>query len=527
MIKQKSIIEMNSEEAKQFLLKEESYINIDLPEYFDFSKVLKEAESLLENKRLSEIETSTKELRPENNPQVTHSFMINKDGKYNWREISLVHPVLYVDLVNTITDRENWKLIRDRFSDFKKCNNIICTSLPSKSLSDSSDKTVGILNWLKNDEQASIKNAIEYKYCVKTDINNCYDSIYTHAISWAINGKDKAKELKSDHKNLGNIIDRKIRGMHYGQTNGIPQGSVLFDLIAELVLGYIDSELQEKIQEKLKENQEFEIIRYRDDYRIFTTTKENSDLIVKIIAETLAEFNMHFNMSKTEMSDDIIGTSIKKDKLFWTHKNSEIVIKQSYLPAGKLTSSKKIDYQLSLQMHLLAIYDLAKKYPNSGSVINALVEFYKRIRQSKIEDNYEQLFSIISNLIRISPRCIPQAVAILSYIFSEFEDLNAINAVGYVKKLLDSLNETPNIGYIEIWLQRLSIVAQGVNDNSSIFNEKLCKQIYDSSINLWDNSWLDNDSFNTSIINFEQVKNISPLVPDQIVNLFKEYPGLF
>lgn len=76
MIKQKSIIEMNSEEAKQFLLKEESYINIDLPEYFDFSKVLKEAESLLENKRLSEIETSTKELRPENNPQVTHSFMI-------------------------------------------------------------------------------------------------------------------------------------------------------------------------------------------------------------------------------------------------------------------------------------------------------------------------------------------------------------------------------------------------------------------------------------------------------------------
>ncbi|PWT43780.1 hypothetical protein DKZ23_11120 [Limosilactobacillus reuteri] len=91
----------------------------------------------------------------------------------------------------------------------------------------------------------------------------------------------------------------------------------------------------------------------------------------------------------------------------------------------------------------------------------------------------------------------------------------------------DSLNETPNIGYIEIWLQRLSIVAQGVNDNSSIFNEKLCKQVYDYPINLWDNSWLDNDSFNTSIINFEQVKNISPLVPDQIVNLFKEYPVLF
>lgn len=39
-------------------------------------------------------------------------------------------------------------------------------------------------------------------------------------------------------------------GMQYGQTNGIPQGSVLFDFIAEIVLGYADLLLYEDLQKK-------------------------------------------------------------------------------------------------------------------------------------------------------------------------------------------------------------------------------------------------------------------------------------
>ena len=35
--------------------------------------------------------------------------------------------------------------------------------------------------------------------------------------------------------------------MNYGQTNGIPEGSILTDFIAEIVLGYIDLQLSEKL----------------------------------------------------------------------------------------------------------------------------------------------------------------------------------------------------------------------------------------------------------------------------------------
>lgn len=58
--------------------------------------------------------------------------------------------------------------------------------------------------------------------------------------------------------------------MSFGQTNGIPQGSNLMDFIAELVLGYSDLQLSKKLIMTTISN--YKILRYRDDYRIFTNS---------------------------------------------------------------------------------------------------------------------------------------------------------------------------------------------------------------------------------------------------------------
>ena len=42
------------------------------------------------------------------------------------------------------------------------------------------------------------------------------------------------------------------------------------DLIAEMVLGYADEQLTEKLTEQKIEN--YKILRYRDDYRIFANS---------------------------------------------------------------------------------------------------------------------------------------------------------------------------------------------------------------------------------------------------------------
>ncbi|HHP7830188.1 TPA: RNA-directed DNA polymerase, partial [Legionella pneumophila] len=89
--------------------------------------------------------------------------------------------------------------------------------------------------------------ALDFQYIIKTDITDCYSSIYTHSIAWAIHGKNFAKQNQKDKTLLGNKIDNLLQDMHHGQTNGVPQGSALMDFIAEIVLGYSDELLAEKL----------------------------------------------------------------------------------------------------------------------------------------------------------------------------------------------------------------------------------------------------------------------------------------
>ena len=156
--------------------------------------------------------------------------------------------------MHLITEKDNWKEIQKRFADLDdKCgSNIICTSMPfiKKDGSSVKGRDEGI-NWWEKFEQENLKMALQYKYCVQTDIENCYESIYTHTIAWALNGKPTAKKNKRDQNLLGNKIDKAIRNMQNGQTNGLPQGSKIFDLIAELILRYSDSKLVEILNRRL------------------------------------------------------------------------------------------------------------------------------------------------------------------------------------------------------------------------------------------------------------------------------------
>lgn len=87
--------------------------------------------------------------------------------------------------------------------------------------------------------------------------------------------------------------------MSYGQSNGIPQGSVLMDFIAEIVLGYADLELSRSIEkynieqhQEQNKIQEYKIIRYRDDYRIFANSQNDVVKIAKLLTEVLQQLNL-------------------------------------------------------------------------------------------------------------------------------------------------------------------------------------------------------------------------------------------
>ena len=265
----RSLIDLTAEEARAFLLKQESYCTIDLPSYFQFDNLLEDVAKLLEGKNLSDCIATP----PNALDGVNHVILNNKDGKYAWRPLELIHPVLYVSLVNKITQSDRWEMICNRFKAFTENTNIICMSLPVESLTDNSDKAEQVSQWWREIEQKTLELSLDYETVVHADIVDCYGAIYTHSIAWALHGKTKAKCERDNKQLIGNIIDTDIRDMRQGQTNGIPQGSVLMDFIAEMVLGYADSKLTRRIN--CHNISEYKILRYRDDYRVLVKNTRN------------------------------------------------------------------------------------------------------------------------------------------------------------------------------------------------------------------------------------------------------------
>ena len=237
----KTILELSHTEAKQYFLKQENYCNIDLPKYFDFQPLL----DALSNENTENIDLKNAKKIDD----VNYKFLTNKDGKFAWRPLQLINPAIYVNLVNKITEEENWKLIVKRFKKFQKNKRIECCSIPTVATENNkSNKAISIINWWQQIEQQSLELALNYDCFMNTDITDCYGSIYTHSIAWALHGKNIIKANLNQLKGkLGNSIDEAIQSMQFRQTNGIPQGSILMDFIAEMVLGYADKILSCKI----------------------------------------------------------------------------------------------------------------------------------------------------------------------------------------------------------------------------------------------------------------------------------------
>ena len=490
-----SILEMNPQEAKAFLLKQESYCNFPLPPYFDFDDVLKDIDAFLENSKFCDLKDSN----PSNFDEINHLILNNKDGKYAWRPLQLIHPVLYVSLVHLLTSETNCAHIKAKFSEFATNESIRCLSIPINSLTNNKDRGQQIVLWWQEVEQKSIELALEYQYILKADITDCYGSIYTHSISWALHSKIEAKkqENRFNDQLVGVLIDKTLRDMSNGQTNGIPQGSVVTDFIAEMVLGYADLELTKKLEEMgIKE---YKILRYRDDYRIFVNNPKVGERILKAITETMIELGMKLNPVKTMLSNQIVNNSVKEDKLSWMARKQ----------------STKI-----IQKHLLIIHSHATNFPNSGSLTKALIDFKKKIENRKLEPNIVMpVISIAVDIAYNNPRVYPEITAILSKLVDSLESDDAKQSV--IKKILTRFSNLPNTNHMEIWLQRISVKF----DEEQPYKEPLCRLVAGEKVEIWNSEWISSNELKKlirpdKIVDRRKIQTLAPVISGDEMNLF-------
>ncbi len=292
-------------------------------------------------------------------------------------------------------------------------------------------------------------------------------------------------------------VDHIIGLMQEGQTNGIPQGSVLVDFIAEILLGYIDDQLSKQI--KAEGINDYKILRYRDDYRIFVNNPDEGSTILKILSKKLLEVGMRLNSAKTKESNDVITTAIKVDKLDWL--NTSILNKNS-------------------QQLILSIREHSKKHPDSGSLKKELRKYYYKIDKKYVHQNtILPLVSIVTDICYKNPTTYPICFAIISKLLKLVSDKDREDYI--INAIFKKFKQLPNTGFMQIWFKRM------IRDSRDdiILDEKLCTILYDQK-SLWNNSWINSKPLrkifeNTPIVNMDSYNSLDDVIQSDEFSLFE------
>ena len=536
--KPKNILSLDSKEAMDFFLKSEQYHGFELPEYFVFDELLQNVKDTIGN--IPYEECLQKDVSPEQLSDINFDILLNKDGRYAVRPIMLANPFLYYFLVREITNKQSWKTIKDLFEIFKVPHITSCALPIIPKEKEPFHKSTTILNWWSVMEQHSIELSLEYRYMFVTDITNCYGSVNPQAFDWAFSLKNTTHERECNNSISANI-QKYLRSFQHGRNIGIPQGSAIFDFVGEIILGYSDLLLYEAIQrEGIAAH--YEIIRYRDDYRIFCNDKDVLEKISYILQHVLESLNFRMNSKKTKISESIVTDSIKADKL-------------AYIYNTPIFNKKGVDFD-SFEKHLLYILMFARQYPDSGSIKTMLSDIDKRIEDwlkpqtrevetinlegvnntiEKKTETYQRklvggsvraMSAVCVQIALENVGCCHYALRVLSRMVDSLKDEH--EKWDIIDKVYAKLCNLPNSDYNQLWLQNITYQKDKKNGTSP-YNIRLCKVVMGEDVVLWNNKWLKNELTSNAnirvIVDKNALKKVTPVITFRETRTYNEQNG--
>ena len=535
-----NILTLNHEEVMDFFIKSEQYHGFELPEYFVFDKLLQSVRDSVGDTLYEDCLQGG--ISPEQLSGVNLDILLNKDGRYAVRPIVLANPFLYYFLVREICCEQSWTIVKDLFEKFNVPHITSCALPVIPAEKEAFHKSTTIINWWSSIEQRSIELSLEYRYMFVSDITNCYGSINPQAFDWAFDLKGTHFEKRCSLP-ISKNIRKYLRALQQGRNVGIPQGSAIFDFVGEIILGYSDLLLHEAIQRE-KITAQYEILRYRDDYRIFCNDKDALEKISYILQHVLESLNFRMNSRKTMISESIVTDSIKLDKL-------------AYIYNTPIFNKKGCDFD-SFEKHLLYILMFARKYPNSGSIKTLLSDIDKRVEdwlkpenneiETKtdncededldLEDNSPLEKSVFSDLKvyypskRLPGGSVRAMAAVCTQIALENVDC-AHYALRVLSRMVDSLKDEeekwdiidkvysklcnqPNSTYNQLWLQNITY-QKDKKTGVSPYSLRLCQLVAGRQVEpLWNNEWLKPELLTDipydSVVDGETLKKVTPVI---------------
>jgi len=529
--KAKNILSLTSNEVLDFFMKSEQFHGFELPEYFVFDEFLKYVREKVGDTPYEECLQGS--VSPESLSDVNLDLLLNKDGRYAVRPIMLANPFLYYFLVREVCNEENWAIVKELFDRFKVPHITSCAIPVIPREKEAFHKATTINNWWNSMEQRSIELSLEYRYMFVTDITNCYGSVNPQTFDWAFSLKDTSFETEGESK-IAKSIQWYLRAFQQGRNIGIPQGSAIFDFVGEIILGYSDLLLHEALQTKAQEYEEqgkafpaYEIIRYRDDYRIFCNNREALEEISYILQQVLERLNFRMNSQKTKISDSIVTDAVKSDKL-------------AYIYNTPIFNKKGVDFD-SFEKHLLYILMFAREYPDSGSVKTMLSDIDKRIEdwlnpkeeqegKDPKKPNYipggsvRAMSAICTQIALENVGCSHYPLRVISRMIDSLKDMKEKQSI--IDLVYHKLCDQPNSDYNQLWLQNMTYT-QDKKHGTSPYTLRLCQLVAGKVVApLWNNDWLKPELATSlpydSVVDGETLKKVTPVITFRETRRYEE-----
>ena len=159
----------------------------------------------------------------------------------------------------------------------------------------------------------------KFDYLFKFDVSKCFDSIYSHSISWALLNKEIVKDnVKLSNNTFGGNFDRLMQNLNYNETNGIVIGPEFSRIFAEIILQQIDKNVMDILRNnssKLVFRRDYEIFRYVDDIFVFYNSDRCKEEILENYRLELKKYKLYINDLKSVLVGKPIITEITRAKI--------------------------------------------------------------------------------------------------------------------------------------------------------------------------------------------------------------------
>ena len=132
-------------------------------------------------------------------------------------------------------------------------------------------------------------------------------------------------------------------------------------------------------------------------------------------------------------------------------------------------------------------------------------------------DDLDVQVAIVTDIAATSPQAFPALAGIISHLISHAA---TVEKSKLWERVADKMKRIPHNGYLEIWLQRVTVPLEIPFDS----DELVCRVVNGEAVDLWNSDWINNEGLKAAVkaskILVEKPKSAEPVMDSDEVKLF-------